>query len=224
MRITLLLLFAFPCLAVSQPSMIIIESLLSSEVRRTFPEESLNQLGIDLPVTKAHTYGDAGGKQYILLAEDPEGKSLKAICVKECDTGWCKEWNMLDFVLPKGNEVSPESRISFLMDYYDLFDYDVDGHIDPILTYGTEGDNGFEDGRIKILVYYKGQKYAIRHQNGTLDNERNTQVDEAYYTLPERVQWQVTDIMKRLTKDNKAIFPAGWEKAMEEKKTYFDEN
>ena len=103
-------------------------------------------------------------------------------------------------------------------------DFDKDGLIDPIIIYGTSGNNGTEDGRIKILIYYKGKKHAIRHQNGSLDFERNTQVDADFYNLPISIQKHVRKVMKKMTDNNHAIFPYGWEENMDAKKTYFDEN
>lgn len=134
------------------------------------------------------------------------------------------EWSVLDFILAQGNPNSEEFSIWFWTKYFQLADLDKDGYIEPILIYGTSGFNETGDGRIKILVYYRGAKRAIRHQNGMLDHTRNTQVDSMFYELPMIVQEQVKKLMVTLKKDGNAIFPAGWEAAMRNKEQYFDEN
>ena len=94
---------------------------------------------------------------------------------------------------------------------------------DPIIVYGTTAVNGYGDGRIKIIIYYKGQKVAIRHQNGTLDFERETSVDKAFYALPVLLQTAVKQKMELMIKNKQAIFPAGWQLAMKNKKTTINE-
>ncbi|TMU50690.1 hypothetical protein FGG15_17980 [Flagellimonas algicola] len=121
--------------------------------------------------------------------------SIKAFCYSFKDGSYRTQWSLKDFILPGGNEVSEEYSISFWTKYFELKDYNGDGVVDPIMVYGTFGVNGTNDGRIKLLVYHNGIKRAIRHQNGTLDNERNTQVDEMYYLLPTGIQNRVHKIM-----------------------------
>ena len=132
------------------------------------------------------------------------------------------QWTINDFRL-KANEVSEEKSIWFWSKYIELNDIDGDKIIEPIITYGTSGINGTNDGRIKILTYYKNNKSAIRHQNGILDPERNTKPDKEFYELPSQIQIRVKEIMKGMTLDNNAIFPYGWEEAMMNKKLAFDE-
>ena len=94
---------------------------------------------------------------------------------------------------------------------------------DLIIVYGTTALNGYDDGRIKIIIYYKGQKIAIRHQNGMLDFERETIIDKAFYSLPTGLQSAVKQKMELMQKNNQAIFPAGWQLAMKNKKTTINE-
>ncbi len=69
--------------------------------------------------------------------------------------------------------------------------------------------NGTSDGRIKILVYHKGKKRAIRHQNGMIDFDRNTKVDRLFYELPTEIQNRVKEIMINIMKNDQGIFPYG---------------
>jgi hypothetical protein len=77
--------------------------------------------------------------------------------------------------------------------------------------------------RLKVHHYYKGQKIAIRHQNGVLDFERETQVDKGFYNLPLSLQASIKHKMELMTENDQAIFLAGWQLAMKNKKTTFNE-
>jgi hypothetical protein len=116
-----------------------------------------------------------------------------------------------------------ESSIQFWTKYIDFNDYNSDGLVDPIIIYGTSAANGYDDGRIKFIIYYQGQKIAIRHQNGILDYERETQVDKAFYKLPLPLQTSIKQKMESMMKNSHAIFPAGWQAAMRNKKIRFSE-
>ena len=77
---------------------------------------------------------------------------------------------------------------------------------------------------LKFQFFTTKKKRAIRHQNGILDFERNTQVDELYYQLPTGIQNRVQKIMESITDNDHGIFPYGWQTAMKNQKLRFDEN
>jgi len=149
--------------------------------------------------------------------------TIKGLYIKKDGDNYSVLWQMRDFVLEMNKADSPEFSIWFWTKYFDLKDFDGDGLIDPIIIYGTSGINGIEDGRIKILVYYQGQKQAIRHQNGTLDFQRNTQVDSGFYNLPIQIQNHVRGIMKKMIENDHVIFPSGYEENMNNKMMHFDQ-
>ena len=204
----------------------------SNTVDSIFSDSLKKTLNIDFDIYRVYKYEDKLGVGFIVLTENKykiEKKntlidSIKAFNFRLKENKFILKWSFQDFYLIKGNSVSEEYSIWFWTKYFILDDFDEDGIIDPIIAYGTKGMNNYDDGRIKILIYYKGKKRAIRHQNGTLDSERNTQVDKKYYHLPKKIQMQVLSIMDSMMKNNHAIFPYGWKENMEEKKTQFDEN
>ena len=206
--------------------------LTKSEIDALFTSSLKDGLKIKYPIYQVREYNDKLGKHLIILTEKKTAcekmqecfSSIQAFCFRVEDGSYIQEWAFRDFILPNGNEVSEEFSISFWTKYLKLEDFDGDRIIDPIITYGTFGLNGTDDGRVKILTYYLGKKRAIRHQNGVLDSERNTQVDEQFYNLPAGIQSRVKTIMENITKNNHGIFPAGWKKAMQNKKLRFDEN
>lgn len=206
--------------------------LTEQEIDSIFTDSLKTSLKIDFSIHRIYKYDDKGGTHFLIMTKNEiecdDGQecydSIKAFCFSFKDDRFIQEWKLTDFILPKGNQVSKEYSINFWTKYFELNDYDNDGSIDPIMVYGTYGMNGTDDGRIKILVYHNGKKRAIRHQNGTLDFERNTKVDELYYELPIGIKKRVSQIMANITENEHGIFPSGWQTAMENKKLNFDEN
>ncbi|WP_051313032.1 M949_RS01915 family surface polysaccharide biosynthesis protein [Sporocytophaga myxococcoides] len=204
--------------------------LTNKEVDSIFTANIKNKLNIKFPLFRVYEYSDHAGKHFLVLAENghnengnPKNDSIQGICLK-VDNGQLKtDWTFNDHKLKEGNANSEEMSIWFWTKYVSLSDIDNDGLVDPIVIYGTSGSNGTEDGRIKILTYYKGTKRALRHQNSSLDPERKTQVDSAFYDLPTSIQNHVKALMKKMMDDNNAIFPYDWEAAMKKKDLQFDE-
>lgn len=228
--ISILLFFLFSQFTFGQKPRPIVDSkiLTDPEVQTIFTDAIKKELGIRFPIFRAYEYNDKLGKHYFVLSEnklDDKGTNdtIKAFNIKVDSIKLNIQWVINDFRLKK-NEISEEKSIWFWSKYIELNDINGDKIIEPIITYGTSGINSTGDGRIKILVYYENKKSAIRHQNGELDFQRNTKVDKEFYEIPPQIQRRVKEIMKAMTADNNAIFPAGWEEAMQNKKLAFDEN
>lgn len=230
--IQLIFLFIFSHFCYSQPTEITSSILSEEETQKLFTDSIKKQLGIDFLIFRAYSYVDKSGKYFLLLTErkykeennKPLIDSIKAFNIKEENNLLTINWVIRDFKNRDNGEGNKESSIWFWTKYCELRDIDEDGLIDPVLIYGTFGTNGFDDGRVKILIFYKGKKTAIRHQNGTLDFERHTQVDKTFYGLPEQIQMYFKNTMKKIEANNNAIFPAGYEVKMNAKALYFDEN
>lgn len=182
---------------------------------------------INFPIFRAYTYKDKSGSYYVALSEssdqikakDTINNNIKAFNFKVDKGAVLKKWEINDFKLPetKGEEI--ETSIWFWTKYCEFNDLDGDGLIEPIVVYGTFGNNGYDDGRLKILTYYKGQKTAIRHQNSVTDHGRKTQIDLTFYALPAKVQAHVKEVMAKMEKNNHAIFPASYLDKMAKKAT-----
>ncbi len=202
------------------------------EVEDYFTKELRQELHITYPIFRVYGFKDKLGTHYLVLSEhtysnnepEPQMDSIKAFCISVSNEKHVLEWSISDFILRKGNQVSEEYSIWFWTKFLKLEDIDKDSIIEPIVIYGTSGMNGTYDGRIKLLTFYHGEKKAIRHQNGVLDHERNTQVDKSFYELPEAIQERVKRLMLELVKSDSAIFPSGWQDAMKNHTLKFDEN
>lgn len=77
----------------------------------------------------------------------------------------------------------------------ELDDIDGDGLVDPILVYRFHdiGDDGKVlsdpyDGRLKIIVFHRDAKAAIRAITGNLDLQRSTTASAPYFKLPAVLQ------------------------------------
>ncbi|MDP3567666.1 M949_RS01915 family surface polysaccharide biosynthesis protein [Sediminibacterium sp.] len=206
--------------------------LSRAETKQLFSDEALKKFNIDYPIFRVYNYTDNTGNYYVVLTEkmdsikpskDTLHYKIKAFNFSNDEKGLVKKWELTDFVAKQTISGDMENSIWFWTKYCEFQDIDNDGLVDPIIVYGTSGMNGYEDGRIKILVYYKGRKNVIRHQNGTLDHERNTQVDETFYLLPETIQDQTKNIIQKMMDNSLAIFPYGWQEAMKKHKTKFQE-
>lgn len=205
------------------------EILSAMQVSKLFTDPVRKTLNIRFPILRVYKYADKTGQYYCILTEsrdeittekDTVNFKIKAVNVKFDKNSFTKTWEINDNTLKETND---EQSIWFWTKYIEFKDYDNDGLVDPIIIYGTSGSNGYDDGRIKFIIYYKKQKIAIRHQNGVLDFERETQVDKAFYNLPPLLQAAVRKQMEMMTKNNQAIFPAGWQLAMKNKKTIINE-
>ncbi len=204
-------------------------SILSrAEELQIFNDSVKNKFGIEFNIFRVYTYADTEGKFYIALTEKTDSitkeddslhSKIRAIKFISGRNGLEKQWEINDFILEENHEFS----IWFWTKYCQFNDIDSDGIIDPVLVYGSIGLNDFSDGRIKILLFYKGQKVAIRHQNSDMDFGRSTEIDSLFYTLDASIQKQIIAIIQQLIDNHLAIFPYGWQYAMKKQKLKFDE-
>lgn len=191
-----------------------------------FNEEKKKELEIKFDIWKVYNYKDKTGEYYLVLTENKFkepvngnffNNSIKAFNLKKENNRFVKTFEIND---TKGKN---EESIWFWTRYIYVEDFDDDGIIEPIVIYGTSGNNGYDDGRIKILLYYKGKKIGIRIQNGILDDERNFSVDADFYTVPKKIQDKILEQMNSMVKNNHSILPYGWQKKVAKKMTFIQE-
>ncbi|MBN9298393.1 MAG: hypothetical protein J0I41_15415 [Filimonas sp.] len=232
MKKIFLLLFFLCLVSIGFSQKAVVQQMSKGDIDNIFTTGINNQFSIDFPIWKAFRVSDNTGLYFIALTEksssitsngDTLHDAIKAFCLQQQKDSLIKKWVITDFVQKDPMQGFVESSIWFWTKYTSFDDIDGDGVADPIVIYGTNGQNGYDDGRIKFIIYFKNKKIAIRHQNGVLDDERQTQVDATFYTLPLSIQQAVQKKMKLMVANGHAIFPYGWEKAMTKKKTFFSE-
>lgn len=202
------------------------KTLSKQKTDQIFTKEKRKELGINFNIWKVYNYKDTTGEYYLVLTEDKFKESVdgnnfnnavKAFNFKIDNGFWIKTFETNDF---KDNY---EESIWFWSKYIYVEDFDRDGIIDPMIIYGTGGANLYSDGRIKILLYYKGKKIGIRIQNGVLDDERNFNVDPDFYTLPKPIKDKIIEQMNLMVENGHSILPYGWQKKMAKKMTFISE-
>ncbi|MFB9079401.1 YARHG domain-containing protein [Flavobacterium procerum] len=202
------------------------KTLSEEKINQIFTKERRKELGINFVIWKVYDYKDKTGSYYLVLTEDKYkenvkgnnfNNAVKAFNFKIENNRWTKTFETNDF------KESHEDSIWFWSRYIYVEDFDQDGIIDPIVIYGTSGPNLYDDGRIKILLYYKGKKIGIRIQNGVLDDERNFTVDASFYALPKKIQDKIIEQMNLMVENNHSILPHGWQKKMAKKMTFIQE-
>jgi hypothetical protein len=193
------------------------------EIEKLFPNNILNSFSINFPIYKVYNYSDITGNYYCILSEsrdkiissrDTINFKIKAVTLKSENELFTKAWEINDQIISKEGETT----ICFWTKYIDFKDYNNDGIIEPIIVYGTNGLNGYGDGRIKFIIYNKGNKTAIRHQNSEMDFGRSTQIDQTFYSLPIKLQNSIKQKMLLMEQNNNAIFPNDWESGINNKK------
>jgi hypothetical protein len=208
------------------------KKLTEAAVQQLFADSIKKRLGIKYNVYAVFEYTDSK-QQYLVLSEKMYSKekdktsndSIQAVILWNNKGLLQPLFTITDFITPGKNVKGfTDYSIWFWTKYISIADIDGDGMADPIIVYGTAGDNEHDDGKIKIITWYKGKKYVIRQQNSGMDFDRNTNIDKLWYTLPAKIQAKIKSMMKVMMDNGHAIFPAGWEKAMAAKRTYFDEN
>ncbi|HEY0609641.1 MAG TPA: hypothetical protein VGD35_08300, partial [Chitinophaga sp.] len=151
------------------------------------------------------------GFHYLLLMEkyaqtkpkDTLTTNISAVCMmrdREKDEQVpVLRWKMRD-LLEDG-----EKSIWFFTRYISPRDIDGDGYVDPLIIYGTANERNGAYHRIKMLLYYRYSKVAIRVVTGTLDYERSTQYDAAFHTLPQSIQTYIKQLLQQISKDQNFI-------------------
>ena len=98
----------------------------------------------------------------------------------------------------------------------ELTDIDGDGLVDPILVYrlydiDDKGETLMDPyrGRLKIIIFHRGAKAAIRAVTGGLDDERSTTASEPYFKLPRILQTHIERKMERMFANRQFAFDGG---------------
>jgi len=204
MKYLLPLLFLFPALAFGQGK----DSKNTCTDTSLLQTETLKKSGIALPVFRHFCYSDQSGsyvlylteKQDIKQAEDKLSSAIEAHMLKmEADKSLSNVASIRDKVS------ADEAGMEFWGKLTEIKDIDKDGSTAAIIVYRfyNRRDDGLAEqdafsGRIKIVMFYKGNKIIIRAVTGNLDGERSTTATDNFFTLPVSVQKYMVQKMKAM--------------------------
>jgi len=206
----------------------LVKKLTKKELTSIFSRNRQFRLGIDHKLYQGYSYTNPAGKQYLLLSDniktiidkkDTLYKKIYAVNVKTTG-GLLKKRSSV-----KG-EIDPdwETSIGFWNTYSKIADFDKDGEVEFILTYGTTGPAGYQDGKIRILVFHKKSRVSIKHQNSEVESGRFTKINKRFYILPIALQQATLEIMKRMSQNGHATFTEGWKTKMDNKELRLEPN
>ncbi|MHA7058007.1 M949_RS01915 family surface polysaccharide biosynthesis protein [Aquimarina sp. M1] len=197
--------------------------LSKKEMNSIFSNRRQIQLGISNTVYQAYSYTDDSNEFYLLLTDH------KKDITKEKDTLYDNVYAL--YLINNNNQFKKrstikgeidkdwETSIGFWNQYSEISDLDKDGIVDPILVYGTTGQNGYKDGRVRIMAYYKKKRVTIKHQNSEIADGRITKINKNFYKFPIQIQEAVKEKMRLMIQNGHALFVESWEKDMQNKST-----
>lgn len=185
-----------------------INELSNSKINAIFTIQIREKLKLQNCIKKVFEYNDKSGANYLITTQsdcaNANSKAIQFVFLTKDELKVVRR--VKDFVLPEGNAISCEYNIFIWHKYLTIEDLDKDGFVDFIFVYGTTGENGFEDNRVKQIIIYKGSKTTIRHQNAVLDDDRVTQIDESFYNLPISLRKCICQKMNQMVKDGLSIY------------------
>jgi len=195
--------------------------LSKKEVASIFTTNKQIQLGISNTLYQAYRYKDTSSEYYLLLTDHKKGVN------EEKDTLYDNVYAQIltnkNYQFKKRSTIKGEidqeweTSIGFWNQYSQISDLDNDGLVDPIIVYGTTGQNNYVDGRVRIVAYYKKKRVTIKHQNSEIQDGRITKINKKFYTFPQQIQEAVKEKMRLMTKNGHAIFVETWEEDMKNK-------
>ncbi|WP_378176595.1 M949_RS01915 family surface polysaccharide biosynthesis protein [Aquimarina sp. SS2-1] len=201
----------------------IARKLSKKEMNTIFTNKRQIQLGISNEVYQAYTYKDDANEYYLVLTDHRKN------ITKEKDTLYDNVYalNLINnnYQFKKRSTIKGEidgdweTSIGFWNQYSELSDLDGDGTVDPIIVYGTTGQNKYKDGRVRIVAYHQKKRVTIKHQNSEIEDGRITKINKNFYNFPIEIQEAVKAKMKLMIKNGHAFFVDEWEKDMQNKAT-----
>jgi len=177
-----------------------------------FPDEKKKALDIKYAIWRAYQYDDKSGRYYIVLSErdvivpgkDTLVTNIEGFCLQENSGQLSQKWKLKDAV------DSAESSIWFWTKFSEVKDIDGDGYTDPLIIYGSNGkDEQADYHRLKILLYYKGNKIALRLATSGSGEQHSVQRDKAFSTLPPAIQSHIYTVLRHINKEQDYIWSFG---------------
>lgn len=169
---------------------------------------TLNTAAITLPVVAHFCYRDNSGDYVVYLTGSADSRYDSKTLSSKIGS-YLFKINAGSTLEAKGTvsdgALEEMASLQWWTKLTELTDIDGDGLVDPILVYRLYdvGDNGeiLNDryqGRLKIIVFHRGAKAAIRATTGVLDDQRSTTASALYFKLPPVLRTHLERKMTRM--------------------------
>ncbi|MFZ6875848.1 M949_RS01915 family surface polysaccharide biosynthesis protein [Undibacterium sp. Di27W] len=207
MKNLLSLIFLLPVLAFAEAK----NSAATCTDKTWLNADTLKKSKVLLPVFKHYCYSDQSGSYVLYLTEKQDrtyGAEKLSSAVEAHLFKIASDKSLSNVISIRDRAESEEAGMEFWSKLTEIADIDRDGNIDPILVYrfynqdGANTDREAFSGRLKIIMFYKGEKVVIRAITGNLDGERQTTATENFFSLPASVQKHLVKKMEGMYKDN----------------------
>jgi hypothetical protein len=170
--------------------------------------DTLKAAGVSLPVFAHFCYRDKSGDYVVYLTESGDRHYGDETLSSKIGASLFKI-NAGPTLAARGtvSDSAPEGMagVQWWTKLTELDDIDGDGLVDPILVYrfydidshGEMVSDAFE-GRLKIIVFHRDAKAAIRAVTGNLDGQRSTTASPPWFKLPPVLQAHLMRKMKQM--------------------------
>jgi hypothetical protein len=170
-------------------------------------QDTLKNAKVSLPVLAHFCYRDDSGNYVVYLTESGDRRYDGETLSSKIGAHLFKI-HAGPILVPRGTVNDSASvgmaGVQWWTKLTELNDIDGDGLVDPILVYRfypSEGGKLVDDvyeGRLKIIVFHRDTKAAIRAITGDLDPHRSTTASAPYFKLPPILQKHLVRKMRRM--------------------------
>jgi len=177
--------------------------------------ETLERAKVSLPVFAHFCYRDKSGDYVVYLTESGDRRYDGDILSSKIGA-YLFKINAGPTLAARGTvsdgAMGEMAGVQWWSKLTELNDIDGDGLVDPILVYRFyPSDHGKilndpYEGRLKMIVFHRDAKAAIRAITGDLDLQRSTTASAPYFKLPPVLQMHLVRKMKRMYEENQFGF------------------
>lgn len=137
---------------------------------------------------------DKSGNHFLILTHDYDKNTIHSYYADKNAFDSKLVWDLNDSIIK--NDYSEEYDINFLKKYISVEDLDQDELVDIIITYKTKSKEDYD--RLKIVTWSGNTKTLINHEGASLDDERETKIDQGFYKLPKSIKQKIYGFMKEI--------------------------
>ncbi len=172
---------------IKQVSKVYVDNLTRDKFDSLLNSGIIDNIDYNGDLVSCYKIVDKSGGHYLILTHDYTKNIIYFYYAEQEAFGVKLIWSISDSVVQ--TDYSEEYDIYFLKNYIHVADFDNDDLVDIILVYKTNSKEDYD--RLKIRIFHKDSKVLINHKGASLDDERETKIDQSFYSLPKSIRQQV---------------------------------